>query len=182
VAAYRIVGHEATAAGGLLPGSTECDLRVGQEAVVLFEVWLRPNDEDEVAVARLRWRDPASSQTREVPAQRISRVQFATSFEGSPLPLQAAAIAAETAEILRQGYTFEVPSEMAYRYRPKPRTLQDVLAMARRVNPDLAARPEFQRYVALVENAHALPGARRSDALKAGSRSLVAGRWRDVGE
>jgi Ca-activated chloride channel family protein len=182
VAAYRVVGHAATAAGGLLPGGVECDLRQGQEASLLFEVWLRPNDENEVAVAKLRWRNPASSQMVEVPAQRISRLQFATSFEGSPIPLQAAAIAAETAEILRQGYAFEVPSETVYRYRPKPRTLHEVLATARRANPDLAARPEFQRYVSLVEDAQRLYAARRAETAKAGVRGLVAGRWREAAE
>ena len=60
VAAYRLIGHEATAVGGLLPAAVESDLRVGQEATVLFEVWLYPNNEDDVAVVRLHWTAPDS--------------------------------------------------------------------------------------------------------------------------
>jgi Ca-activated chloride channel family protein len=179
VAAYRLIGHEATAVGGLLPASVESDLRVGQEATVLFEVWLYPNDEDDVALARLQWNDPDSGEPQRAQTQRISRIQFATSFEGSAICLQAATIAAETAEILRQSFNFAVPSPGAYRYRPKPRNLLEVLAVARHVNPRLAARPDFRRLVSLLESARRITIERRAGLTRAGQRGIIGGYWRE---
>jgi len=179
VAAYRLIGHEATAVGGLLPTSVESDLRVGQEATVLFEVWLYPNDEDDVAVARLQWNDPNGGASQRAQAQRISRVQFATSFEGSAICLQAATIAAETGEILRQSFNFAVPSRGVYRYRPKPRNLHDVLEVARHVNPRLYARSDFQRLISLLESARRITIERRAGLTKAGQRGIIGGHWRE---
>jgi len=182
VAAYRLVGHEAISLGGLLSEDSTADLRVGEEATALFELWFYPNAGDELAVARLQWRDPRSSTTRHEATQRISRIQFATSWEGTPLSLQAAALAAEAGEILRQGYGFEVPAVGTYRYRPKPRTLQEVLAVADRVSPALAGRPEFRRFLSVLEQAQRLTPERRAGPAKAGTRGLVNGRWRDMRE
>ncbi len=178
VAAYRLIGHEATSVGGLLPASVESDLRVGQEATVLFEVWLYPNDEDDVASARLQWNNPDSGEPQRARTQRISRIQFATSFEGSAICLQAATIAAETGEILRQSFNFAVPSPGVYRYRPKPRNLQEVLAITRHVNPRLRIRPDFRRLVSLLESARRITVERRTGLTKAGTRGIIGGHWR----
>ena len=85
VAAYRLIGHDSTAVGGLLPAAVETDLHVGQTASALFEVWLYPNDEDDVATVRVQWSDPAEGKSRQAGPQRVSRLQFATAFEGSAL-------------------------------------------------------------------------------------------------
>jgi len=179
VAAYRLIGHEATDVGGLLPAAVESDLRVGQEATVLFEVWLYPNDEDDVATVKLQWTDAESGQPQRLPDQRISRLQFATSLEGSPICLQAAAIAAETGEILRQSFNFAVPSRNVYHYQPKPRSMEKVLAATRYVNPRLAERPDFQRFVSLIERTSRIPTERRASLARAGTRGIFGGRWRE---
>lgn len=179
VAAYRLVGHEATDVGGLLPAAVESDLRVGEEATVLFEVWLYPNDEDDVGVVKLDWTAPDSGRPERLPEQRISRVQFATSLEGAPICLQAAAIAAETGEILGQSFNFAVASQNTYHYRPKPRSLETVLMATRHVNPRLAGRPDFQRFVSLVERASRISAERRTSLARAGTRGIMGGRWRE---
>jgi len=179
VAAYRLIGHEATDLGGLLPASVESDLRVGQEATALFEVWLYPNDENDVATVRLQWTEPESGQSRSAPEQRISRIQFATSFDGAPICLQAAAIAAEMGEILRQSFNFSVPSQNVYLFRPKPRSLDEVLTATRRVNRQLAERADFQRFVSLVERASRISTERRASLARAGARGIIRGRWRE---
>ncbi len=179
VAAYRIIGHEATEVGGLLPAAIESDLRVGQEATVLFEVWLYPNDVDDVGVVKLQWTDPDNGQVENLPERRISRIQFATSIEGAPICLQAAAIAAETGEILRQSFNFAVPSQNTYHYRPKPRNLERVLMTTRHVNPRLAERADFRRFVALVERASHISAERRTTLARAGTRGIFRGRWRE---
>lgn len=179
VAAYRLIGHEAIAVGGLLPAAVESDLRVGQEATVLFEVWLYPNDEDDVGVVKLRWSDPRNGRPHRLPERRISRIQFATSLEGAPICLQAAAVAAETGEILRQSFDFAVPSQNVYHYRPKPRSLEQVLSTARQVNPRLAERADFRRFVSLVERAGRITVERRTSLARAGTRGIFGGRWRE---
>jgi Ca-activated chloride channel family protein len=182
VAAYRLIGHEATGYGGLLPAAVESDLHVDEEVTVLFEVWLYPNDEDHVGQIRLEWTEPGTGQAKQAPPQRISRVQFSTSFEGAPISLQAAAICAETAEILRQSYSFAVMGPRAYRYQPKPRNLEEVRGFARRSNPALRARLEFQRLVALAEAAAQIPNPPHSAGVSSGVRGLVSGQWREIKE
>jgi Ca-activated chloride channel family protein len=140
VAAYRLIGHEATMLTDLTSATVETDLRCRETASVLYEVWLKPNSDDNVAVAEVTWRDPGSGETKRL-RQRVSRLQFAPSWAESPLSLQTAALAAETAEILR-----ESPFTTA-----KSRSLQAVLEKAWQVNWQLADRPDFQRFVALVE-------------------------------
>ena len=182
VAAYRLIGHEATSLGGLFPGGVTADLHVDEAAVVLFELWLYPQGGDDLAVAKLQWQEPRTSTTHHAVTQRISRLQFATTFEGTPLSLQAAALAAEAGEIFRQGYDFEVSPGGAFRYRPKPRGLHDVLVAADRVSPALADRPEFRHFRAVLEQAARLAPERRPGVAKAGTRGLVGGRWREAKE
>ncbi len=140
VAAYRLIGHETTRLAGLEPELVTADLRAGQVATGLFEVWLKPNSQDDVAVAVLTWLDPASSEPRRV-EQRISRLQFATSFAEASLALQAATIAAETGEALQQSpYVSN-----------RGRVWADIRALAAQTNPRLAQRPSFQQFLELVD-------------------------------
>ena len=135
-------------------------MHVGQGASALFEVWLYPNDEDDVATVRVQWTDPAEGKSRQAGPQRVSRLQFATAFEGSALSLQATAIAAEAAEVLKQSFNFGLIAPDRYGYEPKPRGLEHVLAEARRAAPGLAEQPQFRRFVELLETLSRLGGAR----------------------
>jgi len=97
---YRLFGHEAASVAGLMPATIECDFRSGQAATALFEVRLWPNNQSEVATAELTWRD-AKSQATASTRQKITRSQFAGGLAQASLGLQAAAFAAEFAELLR---------------------------------------------------------------------------------
>jgi hypothetical protein len=102
VSLYRLLGHEASAVSNLIPLEWQTDLHSGETATALFEVALRPNGPNIVAHATLEWRDMAGKQhTRK---QAISRLQFAPSFAEAPRSLQLAALAAETAEVLRGSF------------------------------------------------------------------------------
>jgi hypothetical protein len=179
VNAYRLIGHESTAVGGLLPASLEADLHVGEETSVLLEVWLSPNDENDIADVHLSWTDAESGRRHEAPRQRISRVQFATSFEGSPLSLQAAAIAAETAEILRQSFNFVWNESSSYRYQPKPNSLDAVSEVVLEANPRLSDRPSFRRLVEVVESSTSPTGPRRLGVARSGVRGIIVGSWQE---
>jgi Ca-activated chloride channel family protein len=139
VAGYRLLGHEPSPAGAASPGAGSGDLRGRQAATALYEVWLLPNETDDVATARLSWIDPQSGQTRRE-EQRISRLQFSPSWAEAPLSLQAAAIAAQTAEALR---------ESAHRFAAS-RDFGNILTAASEVNSYLAEQESFRRLTSLI--------------------------------
>jgi Ca-activated chloride channel family protein len=136
VAGYRLLGYEPSPAGSSLAHAGE--LRSRQAATALYEVWLLPNETDDVAMARLSWIDPQGRPRRE--EQRISRLQFSPSWAESPISLQAATIAAQTAEVLRES-AHTVPAN---------RDFGNILAIASEANSYLAAQESFRRLVSLV--------------------------------
>ncbi len=181
VAAYRLIGHESTTVGGLLPAALEADLHVGQGASALLEIWLYPNEEDDVANVRVQWTDPASGKSSQVGPQRVSRLQFATALEGAALSLQAAAIAAEGAEVLRQSFNFELVAPDRYRYEPKPGGLDHVLAQADRTSAALARQPRYRRLVDLLGAMSGLVGERGAASARSGVRGIIVDQWREYG-
>ena len=142
VASYRVIGHEAQAGAGLLGGEVAADLHAGQAATALYEVILRPDGPDDVAQAKLSWRDPSTGEERQL-TQRISRLQFATSFTGSPISLQLAAVASEAAQIFRQSYFTTAASH----------SLDQVLETALSANPQVRQQPSFRQLISLIETA-----------------------------
>lgn len=140
VKAYRLLGHEAIAIGGT-PAKIESSLLAGESAMVLFEVWLHASVPDDVASVVVNWRDAGGDMQTE--RQQVGQRQFERSFAASALPLQAAAIAAEAAEVLR-----ESPFTAA-----RNRDLRPVLAVAAQVNERLSQRPAYRRFVAALEQA-----------------------------
>lgn len=139
VAAYRLVGHEATL--GLPTAPAKISLHSGESAVVLFEVILRDDGTNDVGVAELEWTDSASPKPQLL-TQPISRVQFANSLAESSISLQAAAVAAEAAEILR-GARAAAPSG--------EHSLDRTLEVARAVHPRLREQTEFRALVELID-------------------------------
>jgi hypothetical protein len=181
VAAYRLIGHDSTSYGGLLPAAVETDLHVGQTAAALLEVWLYPNEEDDVATVRVQWSDPASGKPRQAGPQRVSRLQFATAFEGSALSLQASAIAAEAAEVLKQSFNFQLIAPDRYQYEPKPSDLEHVLVEAGRSSSGLLTDKSFRRIVELLESVSRLENARSAASARSGTRGITGDQWREYG-
>lgn len=142
VSMYRLMGHEATSVINLASLTIEADLRSGEAATGLFEVALKPDGGDTVAIVEVTWRDPASGKMQTT-RQTISRFQFAPSFLEAPLSLQLAALAAETAEVLRDSY-FAPPST---------HSLGHVAELSRQLSPRLRSRPSFARLLSLVDSA-----------------------------
>jgi hypothetical protein len=147
VAAYRLIGHEPNPMAGLHPPALAAELRAGDVAATLMEIWFQPNDENDVGQVELAWRDPSSGQEHKR-TQRISRIQFASTWEQAPLSLQQAAIAAQTAEVLRGSRT--ALRELGLN-SPTRENLASLLEVAGRVHPPLAERPDFQEWITLLE-------------------------------
>jgi Ca-activated chloride channel family protein len=141
VASYRLVGHEATL--GLPTAPAKISLRSGEAAAALFEIVLRDDGTNDVGTAELEWTDPETG-AKQLLTQPISRVQFANSLAESSISLQAAAVAAETAEILR-GARANSPSG--------EHSLDRVLEVVRAVHPRLRDQAEFRSLVEVIEMA-----------------------------
>jgi Ca-activated chloride channel family protein len=145
VARYRLIGHDATGAGGLSGGPLEADLRSGQAATALYELELAPEGPEHVATIEVAWREPGSEQVFRI-KQEVSRLEFAPSWRESALPLQLATLAAETGEILR-GSPFAPAGN---------HSLDQVADLAAQANPKLADRPSFLRLKQFIELARAI--------------------------
>ncbi len=105
VESYRLIGHEPSLAGGLASGPLEGELRSGEAATALYAVELKGDGGETVATVDISWFEPGSSKEEHHLRQVIGRQQFAPSWAETPLSLQMAAVAAETAEILRGSYS-----------------------------------------------------------------------------
>jgi len=145
VISYRLLGHESKAIVGLTPPRLETDFYSGQSGTVLYEVRLAPGAADEViATAELSWRDPRTGQSKSV-QQKLQRKQAAGSVLQSPLPLQAAMLAAQTAEVLRESpFAGWIPAVG----QPKA-----VLEAGRQLDSRILAWPSVQQMLDLLEKA-----------------------------
>ena len=148
VQAYRLVGHATSTLTGPVPSVTRVDLAAGSELSGLFELWLKADGGNDVATVELAWHEPNSSAERHL-AGRIARPQFAKSFGGAPASLQAVALAAEIARVLRS-------------HTAPGRGLDRVLDLAAEVKPQLRQEPSFGELLQLAaqaEKVRANPGA-----------------------
>jgi Ca-activated chloride channel family protein len=142
VASYRLLGHEPTTILDSGNRPVEIDLRADQSAAGLFEINLTPAGENHVGWVEVSWRD-ARTGSRQSRRQRISRIQFAPTFAEAPMPVQAAIVAAETAELLRGSP-----------YADRPQTsLATVRELADQVDPEMAETPSFKRFVRFIDRA-----------------------------
>jgi Ca-activated chloride channel family protein len=163
---YRLLGHEAKEWAGMLPGSPQTDFHDGQSAAVLYEVRLASGGPKELGTVELTWYPVGYDGSRGGGGQqKLSRAvllhDFASSWAGTAPSLQEAALAAQTAEVLRR-------SPFVLGRNPRAllaACLVRVSDLAGTVDSRLYQRPSFVELVALVEQAiHAKPahtGARR---------------------
>jgi hypothetical protein len=146
VARYRLIGHEATSmatsVAGLSSATVEADLRSGEAATGLFEVFLKPDGGETIATIELTWKDPKTGAVQKA-EQNVTRLQLAPSFHQAPLSLQMAALAAETAEVLRDS-VFTPPNS---------HSLSHVAELGDVLNSRLRNRPSFSRLMTLIEQA-----------------------------
>jgi len=142
---YRLLGHEK----GLIRAPLATDFHVGQTATALYEVRLKKGGGSDVAEVELSWHDPSGRESGTRTIQRtVHRGQFAGALIEAPLSLQAAAVVAQTAELLRES-PFAVQPEDA---RKKP-SMDLVRKVAEHLDSRLYENPTFVQFMALVEQA-----------------------------
>jgi Ca-activated chloride channel homolog len=144
IESYRLVGYDPTTAGGLISGPLEGDLRAEEATTALYEVELKPDGPETVATVEVTWHESGTEEVHHL-KQPIGRLQFAPSWMESPLSLQLAALAAETAEVLRGSY-----------FAPNgARPLDQVADLADRANAALQGSESFKDLTALLSAARA---------------------------
>ena len=141
VTSYRMLGHASATLTGEAGDPLEIDLDAEQTASSMFELWLKPAGDGELAIAELLWRDPVGGQPRRR-VQPIRRSQVASSFAQAPPWLQQGILAARTAEYLRGSY-----------FVPRSRRLDQLSDLAGEVDRRAAHMPEFQALVRLIHQA-----------------------------
>jgi len=100
VLAYRMIGHESIALGGLMPTEVSVDLRSREAVSTLFDDWLKGEGYGPIAVVQVQWRDAQTGEPRT--AEKTLKIDdLPTAFDQAPGSLQQAVIAAQLAEILR---------------------------------------------------------------------------------
>ena len=146
VVAYRVLGHEP----GVKTAPETSDMHAGQASTALWQVRLaqpgpgepRPDQYEPIATATLEWQANGRSHQQQVV---LRRGDLAPALYDAPPALRAAAVAAETAEVLR-GSVFT-------RIRPRPGSLPMVLALAEQMTDLREDNPSFNDLVAMLRQA-----------------------------
>jgi Ca-activated chloride channel family protein len=152
VESYRVIGHDFKSMDLVDAGNVHgVELQLGQSSVAVLEVKLKEAASGTVGTVHLTWRDPQTGTSGEA-TRRVSTAEFATTLAESALPLQRAAVAAMTAEILRR-----------VKYAPADARLDDVLKLADMLDDRLWGEPWFVDLVGTIEAAltHARPSRDR---------------------
>jgi hypothetical protein len=163
VAAYRLVGHEAREFAGLRAARLDADFLAEQSAVALYEVLLLPSQEAEIARAELTWHEPQRGDAQSA-AITFRGEQFAPSWSQSPVCLQAVALAAEAAEVLR-GVPEVYAAPPLVHPRPRSGQLSRVLRVANELDSRFRDNATVMDFLDMLTRAESLkprrPGARK---------------------
>ncbi len=141
ITSYRMLGHEAVTLTGDAGDPLLVDLHAGQTATCMYEVWLKPGGEGDLASAELVWHDPKSRQQRRqvVP---IRPSQLVATFAAAPPWLQQGVVAARTAEFLRGSY-----------FLPNSRRLGQLLELADEADVSVFRSSEYRELLQAIEQA-----------------------------
>jgi len=146
VASYRLIGYENRAVADADFRNDKIDageVGAGHSVTALYEITLTNQGRGDALVVQMRYADPQSGAVREL-RQPFGSNAFGRDFANAAPRFQQAVAVAGFAEQLRGG-------EYAHQ-----RSLNDVLAITRRIAPQLANDGDIQEFAQLVERAVAL--------------------------
>jgi Ca-activated chloride channel family protein len=148
VAQYRLLGYENRAVADQDFRNDKVDageVGASHSVTALYEVVLTGQGEGTALTVRMRYADPKTNQVSEL-AQPFESTAIAKEFAASPARLQQAVAVAAFAERLRKsGYAQDRP-------------LDQVLAIAQRIAPQLPNDKDFQEFITLLQRAQQLGG------------------------
>ncbi|MFN3151011.1 hypothetical protein [Bremerella sp.] len=101
VAQYRLIGYQPV--GGHFVSTSETrEFHAFDSGTLLFELILPEDGPNDVATIELTWNDPSGKQHKST--QKVSRLQFASSWQASPLSLQAAQLTQQCLALHQNSY------------------------------------------------------------------------------
>ena len=115
-------------------------IAAGHTVTALYEIKLSDDVQGRIATVYIRYQDPESGDVQEV-SQEFHRKELTAVFEEASPRLQLDAAVAEYAEILRESYWAQDSN------------MEQVIAVARRVNKLLSGDQDVEEFTGLVEKA-----------------------------
>jgi Ca-activated chloride channel family protein len=143
VSRYRLLGYENRRVDDEAFRDDTVDageVGAGHSVTALYEVKLHDDAEGNVATVRIRYEDPDTGEVPEI-SHDFDSGEFRPEFEEASSRFQMDAAVAEYAEVLRESYWAQDSS------------LENVLAMAERVNALLPDDEDVAEFVGLVARA-----------------------------
>ena len=132
VAQYRLLGYQPTG-GNFVNTSDPQALHALESGSVLFELIMPEEGPNEVARIELQWQDPTGKLRKET--QKVSRLQFASSWHASPLSLQAAQLTEQSLALQQNSYFV----------RRRGNTREELKNWASSLNPALTRHASYPR-------------------------------------
>lgn len=101
VAQYRLIGYQPVG-GHFVSTSDTREFHALESGTLLFELVLPEDGPNDIATIELTWNDTKGKQHKS--AQKVSRLQFAPSWQASPLSLQAAQLTQQCLALHQKSY------------------------------------------------------------------------------
>ena len=143
VSRYRLLGYEnRRIADRDFRNDTvdAAEVGAGHTVTALYEIKLSDDVQGRIATVYIRYQDPESGDVQEI-SREFHRKELTTVFEEASPRLQLDAAVAEYAEILRESYWAQDSN------------MEQVIAVARRVNKLLSGDQDVEEFTGLVEKA-----------------------------
>jgi Ca-activated chloride channel family protein len=149
VSRYRLLGYEnRRIADRDFRNDTvdAAEVGAGHTVTALYEIKLSDDVQGRIATVYIRYQDPESGDVQEI-SREFHRKELTTVFEEASPRLQLDAAVAEYAEILRESYWAQDSN------------MEQVIAVARRVNNLLSGDQDVEEFTGLVEKAGRIAGS-----------------------
>ena len=149
VSRYRLLGYENRRIADRDFRNDTVDageVGAGHTVTALYEIKLSDDVQGRIATVYIRYQDPESGDVQEI-SREFHRKELTTVFEEASPRLQLDAAVAEYAEILRESYWAQDSN------------MEQVIAVARRVNNLLSGDQDVEEFTGLVEKAGRIAGS-----------------------
>lgn len=141
VGQYRLIGYQPM--GGHFVSTSETrELHALESGTLLFELILPEDGPNDVATIELTWNDPQGKSHKS--EQKVSRLQFASSWQASPLSLQVAQLTQQSLALHQNSYFS----------RRRGNTIDELDNWTSSLNPAIGQHASYPRLEVLLPTLH----------------------------
>ncbi|MBA2116917.1 VWA domain-containing protein [Bremerella alba] len=141
VAQYRLIGYQPVG-GDFVSTSATHEFHALDSGTLLFELVLPEDGPNDIASIELTWNDTSGKARKSV--QKVSRLQFAPSWQASPLSLQAAQLTQQSLALHQNSYFS----------RRRGNTIDELDNWASSLNPAIRQHASYPRLEVLLPSLH----------------------------